>query len=78
MTTEEEPAVTEHDREDIGAHRLERVVIHTNITIGSKKFKTSTYIIVTCHQTINKILDRFDKQKTAHKIDKAKERKFQV
>jgi len=41
VTTEEEPAVTEHDREDIGAHR-------------------------------------FDKQKTAHKIDKAKERKFQV
>jgi hypothetical protein len=25
VTTEEEPAVTEHDREDIGAHRLERV-----------------------------------------------------
>ena len=22
VTTEEEPAVTEHDREDIGAHRL--------------------------------------------------------
>ena len=51
MTTEEEPAVTEHDREDIGAHRLERVIIHTNITIGSEKFNTSTYIIVICHQT---------------------------
>ena len=24
VTTEEEPAVTEHDREDIGAHRLAR------------------------------------------------------
>ena len=27
---------------------------------------------------ISVILNRFDKQKTAHKIDKAKERKFQV
>ena len=34
--------------------------------------------MVVCHQIINKILVRFDKQKTAHKIDKAKERKFQV
>ena len=28
--------------------------------------------------TVMIILHRFDKQKTAHKIDKAKERKFQV
>ena len=39
MTTEEEPSVTEHDREDIGAHRLERVIndnlSYTNKTIGS-------------------------------------------
>ena len=35
-------------------------------------------MIVFFYQTMNKIVGRFDKQKTAHKIDKAKERKFQV
>ena len=35
-------------------------------------------MVYICNQTIDKILARFDKQKTAHKIDKAKERKFQV
>ena len=29
VTTEEEPAVTEHDREDIGAHRLATVINQT-------------------------------------------------
>ena len=45
-----------------------------------KLFKGSAKkcMIYICNQTIDKIHDRFDKQKTAHKIDKAKERKFQV
>ena len=105
VTTEEEPAVTEHDREDIGAHRLARqdhsfirshptcqselgvfqLQIDELINIFSKSVVVSWIGTAfrkhnsACNLRGHKIHNnRFDKQKTAHKIDKAKERKFQV
>ena len=106
MTTEEEPAVTEHDREDIGAHRFTREdqflyigsIQHAKVSWVSSSFKLlnimnifSKSVVVSwigtafrihnsaCNRRGHKIHNnRFDKQKTAHKIDKAKERKFQV
>ena len=41
MTTEEEPTVTEHDRDDIGAHRFVKIITdkliinHTVVAISS-------------------------------------------
>ena len=60
------------------------MIVRTSVPIGWQRiiilFKCSekTCMAYICNQTIDKILARFDKQKTAHKIDKAKERKFQV
>ena len=58
VTTEEEPAVTEHDREDIGAHRLARQdqffyigsIQHAKVSRVSYSFKLLNFINIYRHR----------------------------
>ena len=57
------------------SRQLRNMIVRTSVPTGWERmillFKCMVWFI-------SVILNRFDKQKTAHKIDKAKERKFQV